>query len=133
MNALSENARDTVSIIASYGAIADRRSRKAPGCVSTAGAWLLVAVAAGLLATSAHAGDSRGGTDLAFDCTAMHLPSQQDVTRLLGTHNFQQAYRARERLLQDVRRECLRGVRHVVVKADDRLGPTAIAELVESQ
>jgi len=135
MNASPGNARDTVSIIAdSYGALTRRRYRRgAPACGSTAGARLLTVAAAGLFALSAHAGDSRGGPDLAFDCAAVHLPSQQDVARLLGMHNFHQAYRARERLLQDVRRECLRGVGQVVVKADDRPSSATVAELAESQ
>lgn len=134
MNTLPDNARGTASIRAAVDTTITRgRSVGIPRGAAGASAWLLVVATAGAFALSAHAGDSRGDTALVFDCPAMHLPSQQDVTRLLGTHNFHQAYRARERLLQDVRRECLRGLRQVVVKADERPRAAAIAELAESQ
>ena len=134
MNALPDNASGTVSNAAgARGVIAGLRSWAVRGLVPHVRMGFLVLAAAGLFTLSAQAGELRGETGLAFDCAAMHLPTQQDVTRLLGTHNFDQTYRARERLVQNVRRECSRGARQVVVQADDRSPPAARTELARTQ
>ena len=132
MKTLLERAPGTLRIArAADRPSAGRRSNGGSNRRPFVSAGLLVLAAAAIFAMPARAGADHNA-DLAFDCTGMHLPSQQDVARLLGTHNFDQTYRERERLMRNVRRECLRGARQVVVKADTRVGQAAIEELAEA-
>jgi hypothetical protein len=68
-------------------------------------------------AAPALAAEARETSRLTFACDAMRLPTQEAIGRLLGTQNFGQTYRARERLLHDARSACLRGAGRVWIEA----------------
>lgn len=55
---------------------------------------------------------------LAIPCPAS-LPTQQEVSTVLGMTNFSQAYAARERLMHYAQRACRRGSGSVRLVADD--------------
>ena len=102
----------------------DRNAARQPGrLVRRAAAGCLPIALALAFAVPAVAGERTDDFRLSFDCGAMQRPSQQDTARLLGTHNLSQTYRAREQLMQQVRRDCRRGVRGVVVHAGDTFAP----------
>jgi hypothetical protein len=82
-------------------------------------AWGLALTGAGM--SSGHAEAPREISRLVFACEALHLPTQEAVAHLTGTHNAGQTYRARERLLQGVRSACLRGAAQVLVEAESHV------------
>ena len=134
MNTLFGRAPDTVSTAAAGAAGIDRRrGLHASRSTFRGAAGLLVLVLAGAFAIPAHAANPSADFRLAFDCNAAQLPSQQDVARLFGTHNFGQTYRAREQLMRNVRRDCQRGVRQVVVQAAESLAPAPTIELATAR
>lgn len=109
-----------------------------PVALSCLGARILKASFAALVIGGAcvgpvQAGNLRNDGSLIVDCKAIPLPSQQEVERLLGTHNFSQTYAERARMMQSVRRECMRGVQQVIVLAVDPLQRSAPADVASTR
>lgn len=60
------------------------------------------------------------------DCADPALPSQRQVSDLIGSNNGYQTYAARQRLMLQARRACHRGVSSVrLVRAVDEQAPAA--------
>jgi hypothetical protein len=74
-----------------------------------------------ILIAACNAADARAANDdysLLLACKPSSQPSQQEAALLFHTHNAGQTYAARARLMQEVRRVCLRGAHEVLIKAD---------------
>jgi hypothetical protein len=74
-----------------------------------------------ILIAACIAVDARAANDdysLILACKPSSQPSQQEAALLFHTHNASQTYAARARLMQEVRRACLRGAHEVLIKAD---------------
>lgn len=69
---------------------------------------VLTSLALSLVALSVSAAETRPLrlTEIIVDCNARTLPSQSDVSNLLGIDNFSEAYAARTRLMAEVGRAC---------------------------
>ena len=69
----------------------------------------LLALAASLAASASVAAGVRPlATEIIIDCQTRALPSQAQVSSMLGVDNFSEAYAARSRLMANAARACQR-------------------------